>query len=169
MIDASAGGVSSSALVSPSSAPWTRTRRLTELIRRRSWREARRLLRENGVTYNVYGDPQERGGDLAIARQRVVIAGRGAGRRRRAADATRASGPTTPSERVVWVCRSMVDGPGGTTRPASLGGNGSWRRRREAAVTSHARRHLTSTSRWMRSIARARPVAGSMSTWTALK
>ena len=48
------------------------------------WEQARRLFRENGVTYNVYGDPQ--GPDrpweldpipLLIGQERVAIAGRG--------------------------------------------------------------------------------------------
>ena len=42
----------------------------------------------------------------------------------------------TPSERVVCVCRSIVEGPGGSTRPLPAGASGSWRRRRGEAVTS---------------------------------
>src|SRR6185369_13498680 len=49
---------------------------------------------------------------------------------------TSSAGGTTPSERVVWVWRSIVDGAGGSTRPEPVGANGSWRRRRGAAVMS---------------------------------
>ena len=70
----------------------------------------------------------------------------------------------TPSERVVCVWRSIVEGPGGRMRPSAAVGSGSCRRRRGAPTPLSA-----STRRWIRSIWSARPVAGSMSTWTALK
>ena len=61
-----------------------------------------------------------RGDDLAVARQRVVVGQAQDPRRRRPHAAwTSSSGATTPSERVVCVCRSTVDGAGGTTRPTS--------------------------------------------------
>src|SRR6185312_6210066 len=40
---------------------------------------------------------------------------------------TSSSGTSSPSDRVVWVCRSIVDGPGGTTRSGSARGMGSCR------------------------------------------
>src|SRR3954452_701089 len=43
---------------------------------------------------------------------------------------TSTPGATIPSDRVEWVWRSIVDGLGGSTRPAPLAGSGSWRRRR---------------------------------------
>ena len=61
--------------------------------------------------------------DLAVARP--ACRGRSARAvRTPAAQAARTSsaGATTPSERVVCVCRSMVDGSGGSTLPAPRGG-----------------------------------------------
>ena len=44
-----------------------------ELARR--WDQARRLLRENGVTYNVYGDPRgtDRPWELDLSRQLIKV------------------------------------------------------------------------------------------------
>ena len=96
---------------------------------------------DDGVDLDA-GDERQAGRDsvggdhLAVAGQRVVV---GQGEEPDAGVAacrTSSTGATTPSERVVWVWRSIVDGAGGSTRPEPVGASGSWRRRRGAAVMS---------------------------------
>ena len=65
------------------------------------------------------------GDDVAVAGQRVVVGQGQQAHADRRGLRTSSAGATTPSERVVWVCRSIVDGPGGSTRPAPAGGSGS--------------------------------------------
>ena len=75
-----------------------------------------------------------------------------------AAARTSSTGVRTPSERSVWVWRSTTDEPAPLPAAARSPGRG--------VVPAHAQ---TSTSAAIRSIASARPVAGSMSIWAALK
>src|SRR3954449_10281623 len=60
---------------------------------------------------------------------------------------TRTLGAMIPSDRVEWVCRSMVDGLGGSTRPGPLAGSGSCRRRRGPAVMSRLDESLDALDR----------------------
>src|SRR3954470_13251349 len=60
---------------------------------------------------------------------------------------TRTLGAMIPSDRVEWVWRSIVDGLGGSTRPAPLAGSGSCRRRRGPAVMSRLDESLDALDR----------------------
>src|SRR3954453_8988582 len=60
---------------------------------------------------------------------------------------TRTLGAMIPSDRVEWVWSSIVDGLGGSTRPAPLAGSGSCRRRRGAAVMSRLDESLDALDR----------------------
>ena len=124
------------------------------------------LISIPGTTSSPSGISPERT-KLANARERVVVrdreeahAGRGGGRARAL------PGVRIPSERRVCVWKSAIEGVGGTIPP-----NGGWWRPFSAPGEPERRASPAhpSQTRWTRSIASARPVAGSMSIWVALK
>ena len=110
---------------------------------------------------HVQAAPRPRAAQLAVAGERVVVGDRDDRDAAAAAAAHELGGVRTPSERSCACGGRPSDG-----LPTGCGVVAPRAARSPAAPASPAQ---TSTSRWMRSIASARPVAGSMSIWTALK